>query len=551
MKWQSIIDHIAKNNVAEVFKEFEQFFGEIDDIKHNIITLQNGYSKLKDEERTGTIDPNELSIKNRQIIKGILEFVTRLETLSDPEIDHKKGKMLGVGQFDSPKHRLRSIAQEAILDKDYLILSELSKSMNSIYYKAGIKDSLVENEFYVVQLFNRYQLEYDTFHHDTNLLEFFYKEQCPPPFVPISEFSPETPSYIIRKFIIGTDLNNLLVRGIKFSIIKSLEISLTIAEGLKELHRKSIFHNNLIPEKVIMDMSGEAHLLPMNVFGDLQRGITWKQLKDSIKFMSPEQLNEIETSKDEEVLNSLSNQYSLALISFFILTGISLYGGNGLPELYKDRVDDKGNLKQLKDFSEIIKSKINLLALDENKTEEISSNLIEILRKLLRIDAQEPFETVEEVIDELDFIRLQLVKAKRKVQSKDLSSAYNSYKRAIVNDKVFIEEFYKNITEDITATESLLNNENRDPRLHYSLEYLLNSTSNFEDLDWIEEASSCLVQIQHNDFTIEDYKVFFMKLIIRISQHDPEWDEEVNSAWEVVVNKVMFAIENLFKNSGG
>lgn len=85
-------------------------------------------------------------------------------------------------------------------------------------------------------------------------------------------------------------MTDLIQDGIKFFLIKALEGIISISKGLKELEHAQFFYDNLIPDQIILDINWNLQILPLNIFEENTNVVTWKNLEDGIKFMSPEQL---------------------------------------------------------------------------------------------------------------------------------------------------------------------------------------------------------------------------------------------------------------------
>ncbi|MEL6943499.1 MAG: protein kinase [Bacteroidota bacterium] len=335
MDIQPIIKHIAENNIEEALRHISDYFEEINSLEDELITLQSRYSQVKKDQMQNLIDYDQYNIQISRITKSILDFVAELETTATVNVD-KQSEAAPVVPTS-----LRKQLQASLYNKDYIIVNEIDTGMTNTFFKVRKSNSPVKDRFYVAQIFKQ-----DSAKYNQKLLDFFYDARTP--FVSIQDFSAEYPRYIIRDYIDGINVYKLLKAGVKLSLPQILKSIISIAKGLKSLHQNRIFHDDLSPSNILLDSKSNTHILPMNIFLYDKSSITWRQLEDTIKYASPEQLNQL-GKQNKKRLDPSANQYSLGLILFLMMTRESLFDGNELMGIYKDRFEpqENANLKIL------------------------------------------------------------------------------------------------------------------------------------------------------------------------------------------------------------
>ena len=126
--------------------------------------------------------------------------------------------------------------------------------------------------------------------------------------------------YLVRDYIKGTSLKDLLSEGKKFSIQKSTEIILSIAEGLDLLHSRNVFHGNLKPSNIFFydQDSEQAVLTDYGLFPLRKNHILYerKTIPDIFYYNAPEQTGLLKRPTDYHC-----DLYALGIIFYQLLTG--------------------------------------------------------------------------------------------------------------------------------------------------------------------------------------------------------------------------------------
>lgn len=540
MKFRSIIDKVAEDRIDEALTTFEIFFDDIAEIKEQLILTRGNYRSIQRQEIDNVEDPEDIARDKNKVRKSIVDLFAQVESLTENGSSSSKGQ--SANQVDT----VESIVQNALSDRGYEIITQILSDQSSYYYKAK-KNSFVQKDYYVIQVLNRYKLNNSRSGYNQTYLDFF--SRCPRPFVDLMEFHPGNPSYIIRKFAEGIDANTLIKSGMSLSLLKSLDVIITVAKGLQEIDEAKIFYNNLIPDQIILDNNLDLHLLPLNIFEDNDHVTTWKNLKDGIKFMSPEQLTAAGNRQAQEQLTVVSNQFSLGLILFYIFAGEPLFDGKGLPDLYEDRIDSKDTNSQLTSFYEKFKESLLQYGIEEDEAKEMLGEFRNIFKKLIRVKPENRFQRFGDFISKIEFLKLRIEHKRNDLLGKYLDYTNSSFYRAIRVEDELISKFYDELISQLTSKKSMDDVLERNIRLQYALNYVFSSVSDFDNQAFMVEALSCLVKGQHFDFTIEDYEVFFKLLKEHISKSDPDWSVIVEESWDHFMDASLNAIDTILHPS--
>ncbi len=117
--------------------------------------------------------------------------------------------------------------------------------------------------------------------------------------------------YITMEFVPGEDLKAFIKRAGQLSIGKTIAIVEQVCEGLVEAHRLGVVHRDLKPQNIMIDKSGNAHIMDFGIARSLSaEGITdVGVIIGTSEYMSPEQVG-------GEEIDQRSDLYSLGIILY-------------------------------------------------------------------------------------------------------------------------------------------------------------------------------------------------------------------------------------------
>lgn len=542
MKFRSVIKQITSDKLDVAFDILNLFFDKVAEIKKELILIQSSHSELNKQERLTLLETDILDVKKNKIRSSIIDIVSELESIIEEQNEIQEDTT----DLSTQSQTIQETVQQIVRDKGFQIVAEMQSDQSSYYFKAK-KNSLVRADYYVIQVLNRYKLNVLQSEYNQNHLDFF--SRCSYPFVDLIEFHSgnlSQPSYIIRKYVNGITLNELLQSGVKLSLLQALETIISISKGLKELEKNQIFYNNLIPDQIILGADWKIHILPLNIFEERPNAITWKDLKDGIKFMSPEQLTLADENSAQDSLTTTSNQFSLGLLLFYILMGELVFDGKGLTGLYKDRLDDEDTQTQLKDFYRSFYSKIIQYGIEENLANAFLERFKEIFNTLIEKDVYKRYQEFEDFISKMEYLKLQIEHEKEPYEEQIFKVA-NSFNQSVKSNDTLLEAFYQKMSTYLPFKKSMDKEHNRNLKLLYALDYLFKSIVRLDNEEHLKEALSCLVKHLHYDFTIDEFEIFFTLLKELVSENDADWNDSIEEAWNSYIEYTLNAIDTILQ----
>jgi serine/threonine-protein kinase len=122
--------------------------------------------------------------------------------------------------------------------------------------------------------------------------------------------------YFVMKYIAGKSLDELLT-GEPWPVEQCRQLLWQVACGLGHAHQRGIIHRDVKPSNIMIDESGHAIVTDFGISKALQQATQYTstgQVVGTPRYVSPEQAQSLP-------LNGRSDQYSLAVVGYQMLTG--------------------------------------------------------------------------------------------------------------------------------------------------------------------------------------------------------------------------------------
>ncbi len=134
-------------------------------------------------------------------------------------------------------------------------------------------------------------------------------------------------AYVFMEYVNGQTLEQLLGSGGALEGNKILDVLRQTAVALDYAHGKGIVHRDIKPANVMVSVEGEAKITDFGVAKILSQQMTQAgTIMGTPNYMSPEQIQ-------GESVDGRSDQFSLAVIAFELITGEKPYAADSLPTL--------------------------------------------------------------------------------------------------------------------------------------------------------------------------------------------------------------------------
>jgi len=187
------------------------------------------------------------------------------------------------------------------------------------------------------------------------------------------------------EFVPGEDLKAFIKRAGQLSIGKTIAIIEQVCEGLVEAHELGVVHRDLKPQNIMIDKSGNAHILDFGIARSLSaKGITdVGMVIGTPEYMSPEQVG-------GEDIDQRSDLYSLGIILYEMVSGSVPFQADSA-------------------FAVGMKHKSEKPQAPQTIEPQIPDNLNRMILRCLEKEKEKRFQTAEEILSELKVIKESIV----------------------------------------------------------------------------------------------------------------------------------------------
>ncbi len=333
----------------------------------------------------------------------------------------------------------------------------------------------------------------------------------------LSESLDRFPFYIICEYVNGGVLTEILDKTGPRPPSQAVDWLFSLAEALGYLRQKRLLHSNVRPSKIYIDEENQLMISPFDIIKAGRDDRSLGKFREDCQYLSPEYLR-----GDGERLSfsamRYSDQFSIGLVAYKMLTGKDLFEGDSVLEIMRNRSR----------FFEEKKHRREKLRAVQNP------DLAEIMETMLREDPNDRFPELHEVLMRFRQLSMKTGDAQ--------SSVRNSYRRCLSNNSGFINEFYEGFFEELSPEHRahFTNRERQNTMLQLAIDVLIDVEEKQELLRNIIRSGS------HLQYSLAEYNRFFEVLIRVAKNHDTRaWNTALEQDWERVKSKALTIIEEV------
>ncbi len=138
--------------------------------------------------------------------------------------------------------------------------------------------------------------------------------------------------YLTAEYVPGVSLDHVLAKG-PLPFRRAVQIAKTCAEALYSAHQQRILHRDVKPANILLDDEGRPYITDFGLAKDVSAGATQGltlsgNILGTPMYMSPEQ-----ASGRLRDMGPASDQFSLGIVLYEMLTGQRPFGGDSLAEI--------------------------------------------------------------------------------------------------------------------------------------------------------------------------------------------------------------------------
>lgn len=322
------------------------------------------------------------------------------------------------------------------------------------------------------------------------------------------------PYFVITEYVYGENLPTALESVGPRPMAQAADWLYQLADALDYLRNKRVWHTNVRPSKIYIDDEWQVMISPFDLLKVGTGENTLTRYRDVCQYGSPELLYQGDSRLNLEQ-TVVSDQYSLGLIGYKMLTGKDLFEGEWPHNILESRrlfVSD-AKYRRAK-FAQLPPGK-----------------LTEIIHRLLQESASGRFADLHQVLRALHPLT--------RKEYPEASPARCSYRRCLSANKSFIHDFYQNFHQKAAHTvDHFPRTKRQSVMLQMAVDLLLDID---EKRDWFVKL---LKQPTHSSYTAADFEIFLDTFIETVRQNDiRSWDETLAGEWQLLRDKAMALVQ--------
>jgi serine/threonine protein kinase len=517
MAEKNIENLIAQGKLAEAFAQFGEFLKLCEYERQELTQSQGRFANMESQVNAATVG-NEANIERNRIS---MSFQTQLDDFRRDvlsvyfEMADREQIFEGFTSRDQIIHEILNLR---LRPKRYRWEEKLVEGNSSIVYRLQNVDTprhAVALVLKTPELTDEARKEIDQLGdlRHRNVIKLLDQE--------LNNF----PYFVITEYVHGTTLPDAIGKTGPRPAAQAVDWLYQLTEALDYLRHKRILHTNVRPSKIFIDDEWQIMISPFDLHKVSTGESSFNRYLDVCRYGSPELVQKDGVGLDLDAMCA-SDQYSLGLLGYKMLTGEDLFEGNSVFEILESRKRfTKADYRRAR-FNRLPKDSFDLKVGG-------SKNLVGIMQQLLQEDPLERFRNLHQLLRALHpFTRADIVGS---------SLARQSYRRCLAVNKNLMQDFYQIFMEKHSASSNDFTNLGRQRQsamLQMAIDVLLD----------IDEKGALLKNIagstQHSKYQSADFALFLEVLVETLQKNDPEWQENISDAWKIICEKAMAIIES-------
>jgi serine/threonine protein kinase len=508
---------IAEGRLPDAFARFESFVRQCEEARAELTQSQNRFSSLQAQIRAHTTG-DEAYVELNRITFSFLQQIEKFhnEVLSSYfEVADKKQYLSEIASRDQ---LIRETLELRLQPKQYRLEEQMGEGSSSVIYRLlnpftnrhaicmVLKVSVLEPPL------KRQILQLAGLRH-RNVIKLIDCELDSYPY------------FIIMEYIHGPTLTSAVETTGPRPAAQVVDWLYQLADAVEYMRHKRLLPNNLRPSKIFVDDEWQIMISPFDLHMASTGAFTFKRYLDVCRYGSPELLQADGASMDIADVG-LSDQYSIGLIAYKMLSGEDLFEGDSMYDILESR----------RKFSSDEAYRTARLAEMPAETFTWSNGsagaLADIIRRLLNEQPGGRYARLRDLLHALHpFTRADMA---------GLSLSRQSYRRCIALNKEFIRDFYQAFHRNAPETEKEFDPVSRNRQsamLQMSIDILL-------DLD---QKSGLLLSLANNarhiKYDFSYFEVFLDTLLETLRNNDPQWNKATAAEWKKIRDKALALID--------